>query len=120
MLYGEKGSVCEKVAERLKKDIEVGAIAEGEKLPSCRELASELGINPNTVQKAFSILDKEGVIEILPQKGAYAKRSPVSSAPEGEGGLKKVERDLASAKAGGASKEDIMKIVERVYGDEDD
>lgn len=67
----EKLNVYQGVFAEYKKLIELGAFAYGEKLPSCRALAYERGINPNTVEKAYSALEAEGYIRILPKKGAY-------------------------------------------------
>lgn len=43
----------------------------GDKLPSVRELAKELGVNPNTVSKAFGNLERDGVIISLPGRGSF-------------------------------------------------
>ena len=49
-----------------------GAIARDEKLPSVRELASELAINPNTIQRAYRELETEGYIYTVAGKGSFA------------------------------------------------
>ena len=67
-----KQNVYANIVSEYEKLIRLGAIKYGEKLPSCRALALELGINPNTVERAYSELEKEGYIRILPKKGAYA------------------------------------------------
>lgn len=51
------------IIEFLKKNIVSGLIANGDELPSRRVLSSLLGVNPNTVQKAYRILEEEGLIE---------------------------------------------------------
>ena len=51
-----------------------GAIADGEKLPSVRALASQLAINPNTIQRAYSELESEGYAASVPGKGSFAVR----------------------------------------------
>lgn len=43
----------------------------GDKLPSVRELAKELGVNPNTVSKAFQMLERDGMINSVPGKGSF-------------------------------------------------
>lgn len=50
------------IVEFIKKQIILGNIADGEELPSRRELAGLLGVNPNTVQKAYKELEKEGIL----------------------------------------------------------
>ncbi len=46
----------------IKRAVAAGSVSDGEELPSRRYLSARLGINPNTVQKAFSMLELEGVI----------------------------------------------------------
>ena len=60
------------VMEGFKRLILSGAIVENERLPSVRELASRLAINPNTIQRAYRELEAEGYIGSTPGKGVYA------------------------------------------------
>ena len=57
--------------DKLKRRIITGRYLPGEKLPSVRELAAEAGINPNTVQRAFSELEREGLIYTQRATGKY-------------------------------------------------
>ena len=66
-----KGNVYQQIVDYYKRYISLKIIKPMEKLPSCRTLASELGINPNTVERAYSILEKEGYIITIPKKGVY-------------------------------------------------
>lgn len=80
MVYGmrtdRKLSVYESIIESIKRDLASGIFAEGERLPSCRDMAMKLGINPNTVQRAYSELEAQGVIYTIPKKGVYAGGVP--------------------------------------------
>lgn len=55
----------------LKKEIIIGKLQPGDKIPSVRELASELQINPNTVQRTFQELEREGIVETRRGLGRY-------------------------------------------------
>lgn len=55
----------------LKKQIVAGKLRSGDKIPSVRELAQELQINPNTVQRTFSELEREGIVETKRGLGRY-------------------------------------------------
>ena len=57
--------------DTLKRRMITGRYLPGEKLPSVRELAAEAGINPNTVQRAFSELEREGLIYTQRATGKY-------------------------------------------------
>lgn len=64
--------IYEQLMERLRQLILTGSLPAGEKLPSVRELAAELSINPNTIQRAYRELESEGYIYSVPGKGSFA------------------------------------------------
>ena len=64
--------IHEQITENYRRLIISGAISSGEKIPSVRELASRLAVNPNTIQKAYRELEAEGYICTIPGKGCYA------------------------------------------------
>src|SRR6266478_9816790 len=61
--------------EQVKHAIETGALRPGDQLPGIRPLAEELVINPNTVAKAYSELEHEGLIELRHGSGSYVLAS---------------------------------------------
>ena len=69
IILNGKGMVFQQIVDYYKRYITLGIIKEDEKLPSCRNLASELGINPNTVERAYKILEQEGYIKNIAKKG---------------------------------------------------
>ena len=64
-------SVYEQVVDKIKELIMTGALPEESKLPSVRELSRQLTINPNTVQKAFRELDRDGYIYTISGRGTF-------------------------------------------------
>jgi len=60
----------EQLVDNVKNLILMGELSPDEKLPSVRNLARELGINPNTIQKAYAELERQGVIITLPGRGS--------------------------------------------------
>ena len=74
--------------ERIQQDIIAGAYSPGDKLPSVRDLALEASVNPNTMQKALSELERSGLV--------YSQRTSGRFITEDKTMLKKVKRDLAS------------------------
>ncbi len=72
------------IQAQVKNAIAAGALKTGDALPSVRKLASDLGINPNTVARAYLDLDREGVIRTVPGGGTFVA--------DGNPGLLKVER----------------------------
>ena len=59
------------LVEQIKIAIVTGAYAAGERLPSVRELACELAVNPNTIQKAYTVLEQNGITYSVNGKGRY-------------------------------------------------
>lgn len=64
--------IYEQVKDSLRRMILSGAIVTDEKLPSVRQLASSLAVNPNTIQRAVEALEKEGYVYSVPGKGSFA------------------------------------------------
>ena len=63
--FHQKAAVYPQLADYIKKGILLGVIVDGEDMPSRRELALRLSINPNTVQKAYKLLEDEGFIRTI-------------------------------------------------------
>lgn len=70
--YRDGRPIYEQVRDGLRQLLVTGAIQPGEKLPSVRQLASQLAINPNTIQKAYEALEQEGYVYSVPGKGSFA------------------------------------------------
>ena len=70
--YRDARPIYEQVRDNLRRLMVSGAIQEGEKLPSVRSLASNLAINPNTIQRAYESLEAEGYVYSIPGKGSFA------------------------------------------------
>src|SRR5512141_3343725 len=63
------------VVDQIKTAAAAGAIQAGEALPSIRPLAEELRVNRNTIAKAYTELESQGVIETIPGKGCFIKEN---------------------------------------------
>lgn len=66
----DRKQLYEQLIDNIRKLILSGEIQAGDKLPSVRALAKELCINPNTIQKAYNELERQGVILTLPGRGS--------------------------------------------------
>ncbi|MCI9289382.1 MAG: GntR family transcriptional regulator [Oscillospiraceae bacterium] len=64
--------IYEQVRDGLRRLIITGAIPPGDKLPSVRTLAGQLAINPNTIQRSYEALEREGYAYSVPGKGSFA------------------------------------------------
>ena len=70
--YRDARPIYEQIKDGLRRLMIIGAIEEGEKLPSVRSMASNLAINPNTIQRAYEALEAEGYVYSVPGKGSFA------------------------------------------------
>ncbi|MBQ7871334.1 MAG: GntR family transcriptional regulator [Oscillospiraceae bacterium] len=70
--FRDSRPIYEQLRENLRQMILSGAIGAEEKLPSVRELASDLAINPNTIMRAYRELEAAGYIYTIPGKGSFA------------------------------------------------
>ncbi|MBD5450488.1 MAG: GntR family transcriptional regulator [Lachnospiraceae bacterium] len=69
--YKDTRPIYEQIVERYKTLILKGAIQPDEQLPSVRNLAMELSINPNTIQKAYAELERQGFIYVVKGRGNF-------------------------------------------------
>ncbi len=106
--------IHEQLRERITQLIISGEMKEGEKLPAVREIAKQLTINPNTVQKTYVELERQGLIYSVPAKGSYvsprAKYINKLNQQTSETFAEAVEAALAL----GLSEEELLKIVSEV------
>jgi len=64
-------AVYQQIIDQIKRDIALGRLLKDEKLPTVRQLAGQLAINPNTIAKAYRQLEQEGIIVTKPGTGAF-------------------------------------------------
>ncbi len=70
--YKDSRPFYEQVKAELRRLVVTGVLPPGEKLPSVRDLAGQLAINPNTIQRAYRELEAEGYIISVPGRGSFA------------------------------------------------
>jgi GntR family transcriptional regulator len=68
--------IYEQLMRQIKHAIATGALKQGDQLPTVRELAAKLVINPNTVSRAYRELEREGLLETTAGRGSFVKISP--------------------------------------------
>lgn len=113
-LRGQK-NICDEIADEYEKYIRLGALRPGEKLPSCRALAGQLGINPNTVERAFALLEKRGLIYTLPKKGVFV----CENLQPGLLARKEARTHLATMKRAGLTLEEVILMAKQIFGEEE-
>ena len=80
--YRDGRPIYIQIVDGFRTKIAAGVLRSGEKLPSVRELAMELSINPNTIQRAYRQLEALGWIATVPGKGCFVSGLPEYAAEE--------------------------------------
>ena len=110
--YRDPRPIYEQVKDGIRKLAYAGVLGPDEKLPSVRNLAMELSINPNTIQKAYAELEREGFIYSVKGRGNFVAAS--SSLKEAKKQELKTQI-LALVKEGeaiGLTREEIIKLLQ--------
>jgi len=99
--------------DQVKYYVAGGTLRPGDQLPSIRELASALTVNPTTVVRVYNELSREGVLELRHGKGAYVASNPAGLAPaEQEQAIRRSARQLAlEASQLGVSGSRVVQVV---------
>ena len=104
--------IYEQIVVRFTEQVAAGLVSENERLPSVRELSVSLGINPNTIQKAYLELDRRGLITSLPGRGSFVSKDAAALVKAEK--LGRLDELTALAKelyAAGATEEDLVAAV---------
>lgn len=116
--YQSKLPLYEQIAERFQAMILRDALPPGSQMPSVRSLAMDLSINPNTIQKAFSLLEQRGYIYPVRGRGNYVADTARLAEQEKASLLKEVNNLLIQGKELGISRKEFIAVVDMLYGKE--
>lgn len=118
--YQSKLPLYEQIAERFQTLILRGVLPPDRQMPSVRSLAVELSINPNTIQKAYSLLEQQGYIYAVKGRGNYVSDITVLAEQKKKNLLKEAEFLMSRGKEMGISRPEYTAVLDRLYGKEDD
>ena len=106
--------IYEQIKEGLCRLILTGVLAEGERLPSVRELAGKLAINPNTIQRAYREMESEGFIYSMTGKGSFV--APLQEVDQGRREAKMAEFRSAALELMqlGTTRQELQAVLEAV------
>lgn len=112
--------IYEQLYENVRRLILEGQLAEDEKMPSVRELASILTINPNTIQKAYKTLEKDGYLYSVSGKGNFVKGLGVDVIKQGQtDALAAITSAVQEAKLLDVPKDQVNRTIDAVYSKEE-
>lgn len=113
--YQSKLPLYEQIAQRFQTLILKGVLAPGGQMPSVRTLAVELSINPNTIQKAYSLLEQQGYIYPVKGRGNFVSESSALVQQEKESLLEDVRRLAEEGKELGIQRTELIQVIDRIY-----
>jgi len=115
--YNNKRPIYEQVVSGIKRLILNGVLEPDEKLPSVRSLAVELSINPNTIQRAYGELERDGYIYSVKGKGNFVSADGSVMEHEKDKMFEELEGQLRLCKESGITKKEIEVCVQAVFGE---
>lgn len=110
--------ICDQIVNGFIKLKALGVISGGEQLPSVRSLAVKFSVNPNTVQKAYAVLESGGIIYSVKGRGSFVCEDDRAA----NAVINRAKEDFAvavkSAKELGLNEDDLKSIINNVYGED--
>ena len=111
--YRDPRPIYAQIMDGFREQIAAGVLQPGEKLPSVRELAAELTITPNTIQRAYRQLEMEGWIVTMQGKGCFVCKMPGISRKEQERLLAIFDNTTAALLGLGITRRDLIARLEK-------
>lgn len=118
--YHSRTPIYEQIKEQIVLDISRGVLKKDDQLPSLRQLSAQLGLNINTVKRALSELEAQGVIYTIAGKGVFVSGDKESQNIYLQQSLDAVKASLLNAKAMGVEKKQIEGLINELFKGVDD
>lgn len=104
--------IHEQIQDSIQRLIFSGALGEGDKLPSVRQLAASLAINPNTIQRAYAQLETNGFVVSYPGKGSFVAPSAETRARRRKELEEQLTQTVAELKQLGMTKTELNTLLQ--------
>jgi len=109
--YRDVRPIYAQIIGGVKEQITSGILRSGDRLPSVRELAAELAINPNTIQRAYRTLEADGWIVTVPGKGCFVSANSSCQEQEKQKHLAALEEACTALTALGLTREELARRI---------
>lgn len=113
--YGDKRPIYEQIVEKFENLILSGGLEPNAKMPSVRALAIELSINPNTIQKAYTELERAGYIYSVKGRGNFVREDQSFQNKQLKKLLDVVSSGIKDCREAGISLEEILALAANIY-----
>ena len=111
--YRDVRPIYAQIIDGFKEQITAGILRTGDKLPSVRELAADLAINPNTIQRSYRALESDGWIVTVPGKGCFVSANGNCQEQERQKQLAIFDEACATLLTLGMSREALAERVQK-------
>jgi GntR family transcriptional regulator len=101
----------------VKRSVALGVLAPGEQLPTVKQLATTLTVNPNTVARSYRELERDGVIETSPGRGSFVRSNgsgATSNAAVADVASAAIDGAVREAKSIGLARADVVQLIDQV------
>lgn len=113
--YQDRRPIYEQIVEKFQALILSGVLPPDSQLPSVRRLAMELSINPNTIQRAYAQLEKEGFVYPVKGRGNFVSPNLEAAARKREMFFQELKELLGKGRTFGVTKEELLEYMEGYY-----
>ena len=113
--YKDRRPIYEQIIDKMEELMLLGVLGENEPLPSVRNLAMELSINPNTIQRAYAELERRGYIYTIKGRGSFVSENSTMKENKKKELLVRVSEMIDEAISLGIPDEEIKRMVEIQY-----
>ncbi|MBQ7795642.1 MAG: GntR family transcriptional regulator [Lachnospiraceae bacterium] len=113
--YKDRRPIYEQVIEKLEELMLLGVLKENDPMPSVRSLAMDLSINPNTIQRAYSELERRGYIYVVKGKGSFVAENSAMKEDRKRDLLIQVSEIIDEAIRLGIPNQEIKNMVDIQY-----
>ena len=111
--YRDARPIYTQIIDGFREQIATGILQPGDKLPSVRELAQNLAINPNTIQRSYRQLESEGWIVTVPGKGCFVCTVPSIRQQEKQRLMEIFDSTVAALSHLGVSREELLQHLRK-------
>ena len=111
--------ICDQIVNGFVRMKALGLVESGEQLPSVRALAVELGVNPNTIQKAYQILESSSIIYSVKGKGSFISDDVAADTAVIMSAKRDFRAEVSAAAELGLKEKELLEIVSEMFEKEE-
>ena len=118
--HSDTRPIYEQIKDKIKRLILTGAMSTDSRLPSVRELAASLAINPNTIQRAYKELEAEGYVYSIKAKGSFVAPINQSTLQKQQASLfTELDKTLQKLCLSGVTENELIEHIGKFYNKEE-